>query len=156
MEDSKIPLNKWVLAFHLMASSKKGMSAHQLHRMLGITYKSAWFLCHRIREAMGDDSHTETGGLGGANKAVEVDETYVGGKAKNRAFKEPAPKKAVVSLVERDGRVASFHVADVTAKTLRAIIVTHVNRESVLMTDEAVIYPKIGEEFASHSSVNHC
>ncbi len=130
MEDSKIPLNKWVLAFHLMSSSKKGMSAHQMHRMLGITYKSGWFLCHRIREAMGDDSHTETGGLGGANKVVEADETYVGGKAKNRAFREPAPKKAVVSLVERGGRVHSRHVAKVTAKTVREIIVTNVNRAS--------------------------
>ena len=155
MEDSKIPLNKWVLAFHLMASSKKGMSAHQMHRMLGITYKSAWFLCHRIREAMGDDSHTETGGLGGANKVVEADETYVGGKAKNRAFKEPSPKKAVVSLVERGGRVHSRHVANVTAKTVREIIVTNVNRASALMSDESPVYTKTGEEFASRGTVNH-
>jgi transposase-like protein len=155
MEDSKIPLNKWVLAFHLMCASKKGMSAHQLGRMLGITYKSAWFLCHRIREAMGDDSHKATGGLGGANKVVEADETYVGGKAKNRAHREPAPKKAVVSLVEREGRVHSRHVADVTAKTVREVIVTNVNRASSLHTDEAVIYPKTGAEFASHVTVNH-
>ena len=81
---------------HLMASSKKGMSAHQLMRMLGIgSYRTAWFLAHRIREAMTDDSHKSTGGLGGANKVVEVDESYVGGKAKNRAHREPAPKKAV-------------------------------------------------------------
>jgi len=155
MEDSKIPLNKWVLAFHLMCASKKGMSAHQLGRMLGITYKSAWFLCHRIREAMGDDSHKATGGLGGANKVVEADETYVGGKAKNRAHREPAPKKAVVSLVEREGRVHSRHVADVTAKTVRDVIVTNVNRASSLHTDEATIYPKTGAEFASHVTVNH-
>ncbi len=155
MEDSKISLNKWVLAFHLMSSSKKGMSAHQMHRMLGVTYKSAWFLCHRIREAMGDDSHTTTGGLGGANKVVEADETYVGGKAKNRAFREPAPKKAVVSLVERDGRVHSRHVPNVTAKTVREVIVTNVNRASALHTDESVVYPKTGAEFASHSTVNH-
>jgi transposase-like protein len=155
MEDSKIPLNKWVLAFHLMTASKKGMSAHQLHRMLGISYKSAWFLCHRIREAMGDTSHTEEGGLGGANKVVEADETYIGGKAKNRAHRKPAPKKAVVSLVERDGKVHSRHVADVTAKTVREVIVTNVNRASSLHTDEATIYPKTGEEFASHVTVNH-
>ena len=98
MERSKIPLNKWLMAMHLMGASKKGMSAHQLHRMLGITYQSAWFLCHRIREAMMDDSHKATGGLGGANKVIEVDETYVGGKAKNRAHREPNPKKAVLSL----------------------------------------------------------
>jgi transposase-like protein len=80
MEDSKIPLNKWVLAFHLMASSKKGMSAHQLHRMLGVTYKTAWFFAHRIRESMGEDV-ASGGPLGGEGKTVEVDETYVGGKA---------------------------------------------------------------------------
>jgi len=89
-EDSKIPLNKWLLAFRLMAGSKKGISAHQLHRSLGITYKSAWFMAHRIREAM--DGADTAGPLGGANKVVEADETYVGGKAKNRAHRAPAPK----------------------------------------------------------------
>jgi transposase-like protein len=155
MEDSKIPLNKWVLAFHLMAASKKGMSAHQLHRMLGVTYKTAWFLCHRIREAMGDDSHKSEGGLGGAGKTVEVDETYVGGKAKNRAHGEPPPKKAVVSLVEKDGRVASFHVANVTATVVRELIRTNVNRASTLHTDESNVYPTVGKEFAGHKAVDH-
>jgi transposase-like protein len=155
MEDSKIPLNKWVLAFHLMSSSKKGMSAHQLHRMLGVTYKSAWFLAHRIREAMGDDSHKAEGGLGGAGKTVEVDETYVGGKKKNRAFKDPTDKKAVVSLVEKNGRVASFHVANVTAHTVRGVITRNVNRETTLHTDEANIYPTVGKEYAGHKSVDH-
>jgi transposase-like protein len=102
MEDSKIPLNKWVLAFHLMASSKKGMSAHQLHRMLGVTYKTAWFLCHRIREAMGEDASASSAPLGGEGKILEADETVVGGKFKNRAYRETAPKKAVFSLVERE------------------------------------------------------
>ena len=112
MEDSKIPLNKWVLAFHLMASSKKGMSAHQLHRMLGVTYKTAWFLAHRIREAMGvAEPSTSSSPLGGEGKVVEVDETYVGGKSKNRAHRKPAPKKAVVTLIERGGSSRSFHVA---------------------------------------------
>jgi transposase-like protein len=105
-EDSRIALNKWLLGFRLMAGSKKGISAHQLHRSLGITYKSAWFVAHRIPEAMDIDD----GPLGGPNTVVEADETYVGGKAKNRAFRSPAPKKAVVALVERDGRVASKHV----------------------------------------------
>jgi transposase-like protein len=156
MERSHIPLHKWLLAIHLMCSSKKGYSAHQLMRTLGLgSYRTAWFMAHRIREAMDDKSHTETGGLGGANKPVEVDESYVGGKAKNRAFKEPAPKKAVVSLIEREGRVASFHVANVTAKTLRPIIVAHASRKSTLMTDESNLYPKIGKEFANHLSVNH-
>jgi transposase-like protein len=155
MEDSKIPLNKWVLAFHLMCASKKGMSAHQLHRMLGVTYKTAWFLAHRVREAMPDNDYKATGGLGGANKVVEVDETYVGGKAKNRAYREPAPKKAVVSLVEREGRVHSRHVADVTAKTVREIVVTNASRASALMTDESAIYLAMGREFAGHETVNH-
>lgn len=156
MERSHVPLHKWLLAIHLMASSKKGISAHQLMRNLGLgSYRTAWFLAHRIREAMTDDSHKATGGLGGANKVVEADESYVGGKAKNRAFKEPAPKKAVVTLVERDGRAKSFHVANVTAKTVRPIIVTNANRASSLMTDESLVYPKIGEEFANHHTVNH-
>jgi transposase-like protein len=154
MEDSKIPLNKWVLAFHLMAASKKGMSAHQLHRMLGVTYKSAWFLCHRIREAMGEDV-VSGGPLGGDGKTVEVDETYVGGKAKNRAHGEPSPKKAVVSLIERDGRARSFHVASVTANTVRSIIRTNVSRKSTLMSDEANFYTRVGSEFASHHAVDH-
>lgn len=155
MEDSKIPLNKWVLAYHLMAASKKGMSAHQLHRMLGVTYKSAWFLAHRVRESMGDDAPATKGGLGGAGKIVEVDEAYVGGAGKNRAHSKPAPKKAVVTLIERDGRAASFHVANVTAKTIRPIIIKHASRKSALMTDESNLYTRIGREFASHESVDH-
>lgn len=153
-EDSKIPLNKWVLATHLMAASKKGMSAHQLHRMLGITYKSAWFMAHRIREAM-TTTTKEAGPIGGANKTVEVDETYVGGKSKNRAH-APAPKKhAVVALVERDGRMASFHIANVTAASLRPILTANVSRASFLMTDESTVYPKLGKEFKGHGRVNH-
>jgi transposase-like protein len=152
MEDSKIPLNKWVLAYHLMAASKKGMSAHQLHRMLGITYKSAWFLAHRIRESMND---TTPSAIGGANKVVEADESYVGGKAKNRAYRKPAPKKAVFSLVERGGEVRSFHVANVTAKMLRPIIVNIASRKSHLMTDESLVYPAVGDEFSAHGTVNH-
>ncbi len=155
MERSHIPPHKWLLAMMLMSSSKKGMSAHQLHRMLGVTYKSAWFLCHRIREAMNEPSPAASGGLGGEGKVVEIDETYVGGKGKNRAFKEPAPKKAVVSLIERDGRVASFHVANVTAQTVRPIIVKHVSRKSALMTDESNVYTRLGREFASHHAVDH-
>ncbi len=155
MERSKIPLNKWLMAMHLMGASKKGVSAHQLHRMLGITYQSAWFLAHRIREAMDEPSPATTGGLGGTGKIVEVDESYVGGKAVNRAFRKPAPKKAIVSLIERDGRARSFHVANVTSKTVRAIIVTHANRKSALMTDESSVYTKVGREFASHHAVDH-
>lgn len=152
-ERSKVPLHKWLLCNHLICASKKGMSAKQIERMLGVTYKTAWFMCHRIREAM--DGATGNGPLGGADKVVEADETYVGGKAKNRAFREPAPKKPVVALVERDGEVRSFHVANVTAKQLRGLIVTNVDRASHLMTDESHVYTAVGREFNGHSTVNH-
>ena len=115
-ERSKVPLTKWWLATFLLGSSKKGRSTHQLHRMLGVTYKTAWFMTMRIREAMREGSIP--GGMGGANKIVEIDETYVGGKARNRKNKVPE-KHAVLSLVERDGSVRSFHVANVTATMLR-------------------------------------
>ncbi|MEQ1930539.1 MAG: IS1595 family transposase [Parvularculaceae bacterium] len=158
-ERSKIPLNQWLLATYLLASSKKGMSAHQLHRMLGVTYKTAWFMEHRIREAMreGTDGYKASpkGGLGGKNKVVEADETFVGGKAKNRAFRKPAKKEAVVSLVEREGKVRSFHVANVTSKTLKPILYTQIDRASYLMTDEAPVYGKIGRQFGGHGTVNH-
>ena len=152
MERSHIPLTKWLLAMHLMTSSKKGMSAHQLHRMMGITYDSAWFLCHRLREAMRDPN---PGPIGGEGKTVEIDETYMGGKAKNRAFKAPPKKEAVMSLVERDGEVRSYHVANFTATTLRPIIVKVASRASYVMTDESAVYDKLGREFAGHGSVNH-
>lgn len=152
MERSHIPLNKWLLAFRLMAGAKKGISAAELGRALGLTYKSAWFLCHRIRECMSDD----VGPLGGSNKVVEADESHFGGKAKNRAHrKEPPKKEAVMTLVERDGKVKSFHIADVTAKTLRDHLVTNVHRDTYLMTDENRAYIKTGKEFAGHGKVNH-
>ncbi|MEQ9447289.1 MAG: IS1595 family transposase, partial [Rhodospirillaceae bacterium] len=108
-ERSHVPLHKWLLATHLLCASKKGMSAHLLHRMLGVTYKTAWFMAHRIREGM---RGTDGGGpMGGDNQVVEADETFIGGKAKNAKRGAPVPKKeAVFSLVERDGRVRSFHV----------------------------------------------
>jgi transposase-like protein len=102
-ERSKVPLNKWMLATYLLSSSKKGMSAHQIGRMLGVTYKTAWFMCHRIREAMNQPCDP----MGGPGEVVECDETYVGGKAKNRATRKPAPKKAVVSLVQRTVTLAA-------------------------------------------------
>ena len=142
------------MALYLLSASKKGMSAHQLSRMLGISYKSTWFMMHRIREAMREPSFA-AGPLGGANQVVEVDETYVGGKAKNRAYKAPPPKEAVVALVERDGRVRGFHVANVNAETLRPVLVTQISRASHLMTDESTVYPKIGTEFGNHGTVNH-
>ncbi|MDW3206834.1 MAG: IS1595 family transposase [Alphaproteobacteria bacterium] len=152
-ERSHVPLNKWLLATFLLTSSKKGMSAHQLHRMLGVTYKTAWFMAHRIREGMRDFN---PGPMGGQNKVVEADETYVGGKAKNAKKGKPVPKKeAVFSLVERDGKVRSFHVPSVSRNTLRPILVSQIDRKSYLMTDEAGVYRSPGREFAGHGTVNH-
>jgi transposase-like protein len=137
-----------------MAASKKSMSALQLQRMLGLgSYRSAWFMCHRIREAM---TPAKVGPIGGENKVVESDETVIGGKAKNRAFaKKPPQKHTVVALVDRDGESHSFHVANVKAKTLRETIVKVASRKSHLMTDELLSYTGVGKEFAGHTTVNH-
>jgi transposase-like protein len=150
-ERSKVPLNKWLLCNHLLVSSKKGISAHQIHRMLGVTYKTAWFMCHRIRKAMEQD----TGPLGGDGKIVEADETFVGGKAKNRAFRKPAKKQMVVALVERGGQARSFHVANINGGTIRSVLVTNVDRASTLMTDDHLAYREVGREFAGHFPVIH-
>jgi len=154
MERSHIALHKWLQAFHLMASSKKGVSAHQLHRTLQIGYEAAWFMAHRIREAM------RLGGLsplGGGGKAVEVDETYFG-------FLEGQPKKGrlgtsnrntVVTLVERGGSARSFHVDGNRIADIAPILRANLSREAKLMTDEYASYKEVGREFASHDAVNH-
>ena len=159
MERSHVPLCKWVFASQLMASSKKGFSAHELHRLLGTNYETAWFLFHRLREAMTDP---KAGPVGGENKVVEVDETYIGGKEKNKHANKrkhegrgTVGKMAVVSLVERDGATRSFHVANVTAKTLKPVLQKHMDAASHLMTDESAVYPPIAGYFASHETVNH-
>jgi transposase-like protein len=153
MESSHVPLTKWALAYHLLASSKKGMSAHQLHRTLGVTYKTAWFMAYRIREAM---RPIDVEPMGGSGKTVEADEAYVGGKAKNRAYaKTLAKHEAVMSLVERGGKVRSHHVADVTAKTLKPILVDAIAKDTHLRTDQSPVYTEIGTSFASHATVNH-
>ncbi len=159
-ERSKVPLHKWLLAVHMLTSSKKGMSAHQLHRMLGVTYKTAWFMSHRIREAMRPAK--DEGPLGGPDKIVEADETLIGGKEKNKHVSKRNPKnigsmgkECAFSLVERGGRVRSFHVASVSAKNLRPILFEQVDRKSTLMSDDAGQYRILGPEFARHESVNH-
>jgi transposase-like protein len=151
-ERSKIPLHKWLLATYLMSASKKSMSAHQLHRMLGITYKSAWFMAHRIREAMRDGA---PGQLGGAGKFVEVDEAYIGRMKGFRKSRGPGHKMKVLSLVERGGNVRSIKVESVSRPTVEKIVRENVARESHLMTDEAPYYPAIGSQLAAHESVNH-
>jgi len=151
-ERSKVPLNKWMLATYLLASSKKGISAHQMHRMLGVTYKTAWFMMHRVREAM---KPLNPEPLGGPDRTVEVDETFVGGKKGNRVSRKVAKRKVVLSLVERGGNVRSFSIAKVHGNTIRDAIVTNVNRNSHLMSDDARFYWAIGREFASHGTTLH-
>jgi len=161
MESSHIPLHKWALGFHLMASSKKGMSAHQLHRMLGITYKSAWFMAHRIREAMDDKG--ASGPLGGEGKTVEVDETfwgpatevYVNGKGWQRIRGGHGKRDVVLSLVEREGRVRSFRLDGLTPDQVDELVTAHVLPSSTLNTDEARMYWPIGRRFAKHGMVKH-
>jgi transposase-like protein len=155
-ERSKIPLSKWLAALFLMTSSKKGVSAHQVHRSLGISYKSAWFMCHRLREAM------RSGGLapmGGPGKTVEVDETLQGrveGAPRTVRWGQHLNwRNTVLTLVERGGSARSFHVAGVTMGALLPLIRANINRETAIMTDELPAYKKLGEEFASHESVNH-
>jgi transposase-like protein len=156
MERSKIPLSKWLMAMHLMGASKKGMSALQMQRMLAVTYKTAWFLCHRIREAMKPANPSP---LGGEGKIVEADEMAVGGKSKNRAFRKKAiPKQIVVALVERGGGARSFHVGKGKrgrVRDLRPFLVTNASRKSRLMTDQDKNFVRIGEEFAGHDTVDH-
>ncbi len=157
MERSKIPLHKWVLAMHLLCASKKGMSGHQLHRMLGVSYKSAWFMAHRLREGMRDKTPR---GLGGEGKVVEADETYFGDrdgakKTRRKGARGPAGKRAVLALVERGGHVRSFHVKRADSETVIRIVRANISRESKLMTDESRLYVKLGEEFASHRTVIH-
>jgi transposase-like protein len=154
MERSHVPLHKWLLATHLMAASKKGMSAKQIERMLGVTYKTAWFLMHRIREAM-DEANNPHDPLGGPGKVIESDEAFIGGFKKKRLSGKVAAKKKVVTLVERGGRARSFHITNINHTNIRAALVTNAHRSSVLMTDDARFYNRIGEEFAAHGTTIH-
>src|SRR5882672_7555282 len=158
-ERSKVPLTKWWIAAHMLNSGKKGVSAHQVHRTIGVTYKTAWFMCHRLREAMVD---LKPGPMGGSGKVVEADTTYIGGKEKNKHASKRDGKKIggmgkqiVHPLVERDGSARSHHVANVTGKTLRPILTANVSRKSRLMTDTAGGYMDVGKEFARHEMVDH-
>lgn len=153
-ESSHVPLHIWLQTIYLFCSSKKGYATRQLQRTLGCSMKTAWFLGHRVREAMRDLGISDAGPLGGQNQVIEADETYVGGKAANRKGKIP-PKAIMLSLIERDGRVRSFHVPNVTAASLKPVIVANVDHASYLMTDESPVYPAIGREFAGHGTVNH-
>lgn len=152
-ERSKIPLNKWLLAVHLMCASKKAMSSHQIHRMLGVTYKSAWFMTHRIREAIKPGS---VGLMGTGGGTVEADETYWGNKGKqSKGARGYQHKMKVVSLVERGGEKRSIVVNAVNAKTLTAVLDDNVCKSAHLMTDEHAGYTKAGRKFASHGVTRH-
>ena len=163
-ERSKVPLTKWWLATHLMASSKKGISAHQIHRMLGVTYKTAWFMCHRIREAMKDMAPAPMGGPG---KIIEADETYYGKretprkdqtsrtKPTKRGKSGGGEKRVIFGLVERGGKAHTFHINQATAWEVRKIIVKNASRDSELHTDESRIYTYLGKEFDAHKTVVH-
>jgi transposase-like protein len=153
-ERSHVPLHKWVQAFYLLCSSKKGISSHQLHRILGVTYKAAWFMAHRIREAMRDGTLAPLGG--GNGNAVEADETFIGRKKGVPVPKGgPSHKHAVLALVERGGKVRTFHINSVTKEEIGRIVRENVAREAWLMTDEARHYTRVGEEFAGHGKVHH-
>jgi transposase-like protein len=152
MESSHIPLHVWLQAMHLLCSSKKGISTQQLHRTLGVTLKSAWFLSHRIREAM---KTLHVAPMGGSGITVEADETYIGRKSTSRAYEPPGVKQAVFALVQRGGGVRSFHVPRVTAANLRPIIVKHAHTDSRFQSDESPIYSVPGTLYAYHGVVNH-
>jgi transposase-like protein len=153
-EKSHVPMRVWLQAMYLMSASKKGISTRQLQRTFQCGLKTAWFIGHRVREAITVLNLLDSSPLGGANEVVEADETFVGGKARNRKNVIP-PKTPVLALVERDGRVRSFPVPDVTAQTLKPIIVSHINKATYLMTDDAPVYTAIGRDFAGHGTVNH-
>lgn len=153
-ERSKVPLHKWLLCNHLLVSSKKGMSAHQIGRILGVTYKTAWFMCHRIREAM---RSTDNGPMGGGGGVVEADETYIGkkpGEEKPRGgFRA---KLRVIALVDRNTGISrSIHADRLVGGEIASIVRANVDRETRLVTDEARHYIRVGKEFTSHESVLH-
>ncbi len=163
MERSHIPLNKWLMGFYLLNASKKGMSAHQLHRALNLDYKSAWFMCHRIREAMRSGG---LGQLGGGGMIVEADETYYGPVEKPRTKRtdgtpylkkgRSANKRPIVALVERGGNVRTFHVPVCDGASVGKIVRENIARESRLHTDESSLYPDIaGSWFQRHDTVKH-
>ncbi|MBC7871698.1 MAG: IS1595 family transposase [Chitinophagaceae bacterium] len=154
-ESSHVPLHKWFQAAHLLCASKKGISAHQLHRILEISYEAAWFMGHRLREAM------RTGGLapiGGHGKPVEIDETFIGkkeGVVKHPNARGYAHKQTVFSIIERGGEVRTFHLDKANTANIKPIVDANIRKESALMTDEAKYYEPIGAEFKYHLTVNH-
>ena len=162
MERSHIPLHKWVQAYYLLCSSKKGISSKQVERTLCVTYKTAWFLTHRIREAMREGGLVPPTPLGGEGKIVEADETYHGhvadktkGKRTIRGKRGLAGKRPIVSLVERGGSVRSFYAGVATKAVVTDILKANIARETRLHTDESRLYTTVGAEFGAHYTVKH-
>ncbi len=154
-ESSHIPLHQWLQAIHLLCSSKKGISSHQLHRILEITYEAAWFMSHRIREAMRTGSLAP---MGGAGSIFESDETFIGkkdGAVKPKGARGYAHKQAALALIERGGEVRSFAIDKADTANIKPIIDANLAKEGMLMTDEAALYGKIGSEFKHHFTVEH-
>jgi transposase-like protein len=152
-EHSKVPLTKWWMAMHLMGSSKKGVSSHQIHRSLGVTYKTAWFMMHRIREAMRANGLAPMGGEG---SIVEIDETFIGRKeGVEKARAGYGHKNPVLSLVERGGSVRSFRVDSTKREDIIPIVKANIAKETHVMTDESNTYSKLGDDFAKHDMVDH-
>ena len=151
-EDSHVQMRDWLTAIHLICSSKKGFSANQLHRTLGVTLKTAWFIGHRVREAL------RTGGLapmGGSGSIVEIDETFIGRKEGMEIKRGTNHKHVVLTLVERGGSARSFHVESVKKEDVLPIVHANLDRESHVMTDEAARYAQLGDEFAKHDAIDH-
>ena len=155
-EESHLPLHLWLQAIHLMVSSKKGISSHQLHRVLGITYKSAWFLTHRIRECMRDNTIADFGSGGGM---VEVDETFIGSdpdRPKKKGERHFHHKMKVLTLVDRDsGRSKSFVIDKVSYKEILPILRENIATEAAVFTDEATVYKYLRNDFVRHDHVTH-
>lgn len=154
-ERSKVPLTKWWMATHLFNSGKNGVSAHEIHRTIGVTYKTAWFMMHRLREAMADLNPEPMGGEG---LSIQADETYYGNSSKRaKGYRKGHSHKAsVVALVEKPkGKVRAFHVKRATADSVRDVLVRNASRKSELHTDESRLYDKVGKEFAAHKTVVH-
>jgi hypothetical protein len=152
-ERSKIPLSKWLAALFMLTASKKGISAHQIHRSLGISYKSSWFMMHRLREALRQGSFAAPMGEGGGT--VEVDETYFGKQAGHAKGKRQGHMNAVLTLVERGGKSRTFHVDGTSIGDLAPVLRANLAKEAKLMTDSAGWYTALGKEYASHDVINH-
>ena len=154
-ERSKVPLTKWWMAARMLNSGKNGVSAHEIHRTIGVTYKTAWFMMHRLREAITDLAPTP---MGGSGSTIQADETYIGNSSKRaKGYKKGhSHKNSIVALVEPStGKARAFHVKRADVKTVREILVTNASRDSELHTDQSKLYTLVGEEFAAHKTVKH-